>query len=102
MLRITRQHRTAREEHSACMGSLERTAAAVYFTCGRASRVRRRGRSTAFRYLAQMPSQPPTLSYASPPPERLTRWILWLLVTDCILLVAAVGTGVGADVYDRL
>lgn len=31
---------------------LERTAAAVYFTCGRASRVRRRGRSTAFRYLS--------------------------------------------------
>src|SRR5688500_11915040 len=29
---------------------LERTAAAVYFTCGRASRVRRRGRSTALRY----------------------------------------------------
>jgi hypothetical protein len=29
---------------------LERTAAAVYFTCGRASRVRRRVRSTAFRY----------------------------------------------------
>jgi hypothetical protein len=28
----------------------ERTAAAVYFTCGRASRVRRRGRSTALRY----------------------------------------------------
>src|SRR6478609_2471631 len=32
---------------------LERTAAAVYFTCGRASRVRRRGRSTALRYAAQ-------------------------------------------------
>jgi hypothetical protein len=31
---------------------LERTAAAVYFTCGRASRVRRRGRSTALRYVA--------------------------------------------------
>ena len=31
---------------------LERTAAAVYFTCGRASRVRRRGRSTASRYRA--------------------------------------------------
>ena len=31
---------------------LERTAAAVYFTCGRASRVRRRGRSTAIRYPA--------------------------------------------------
>src|SRR6059058_2322583 len=31
---------------------LERTAAAVYFTCGRASRGRRRGRSTAFRYPA--------------------------------------------------
>ena len=29
---------------------LERTAAAVYFTCGRASRVRRRGRSTALRW----------------------------------------------------
>src|SRR5439155_5644576 len=29
---------------------LERTAAAVYFTSGRASRVRRRGRSTAIRY----------------------------------------------------
>jgi hypothetical protein len=29
---------------------LERTAAAVYFTCGRASRVRRRGRSTASRH----------------------------------------------------
>src|SRR5262249_26831718 len=29
---------------------LERTAAAVYFTRGRASRVRRRGRSTALRY----------------------------------------------------
>src|SRR6185369_6785566 len=28
---------------------LEGTSAAVYFTCGRASRVRRRGRSTAFR-----------------------------------------------------
>jgi hypothetical protein len=27
-------------------------AAAVYFTCGRASRVRRRGRSTALRYPA--------------------------------------------------
>ena len=33
---------------------LERTAAAVYFTCGRASRVRRRGRSTAVRYLAMV------------------------------------------------
>src|SRR5688500_16956092 len=33
---------------------LERTAAAVYFTCGRASRVRRRGRSTASRYATQM------------------------------------------------
>jgi hypothetical protein len=31
---------------------LERTAAAVYFTRGRSSRVRRRGRSTAFRYSA--------------------------------------------------
>jgi len=31
---------------------LERTAAAVYFDCGRASRVRRRGRSTALRYPA--------------------------------------------------
>lgn len=31
---------------------LERTAAAVYFTCGGASRVCRRGRSTAFRYPA--------------------------------------------------
>ena len=31
---------------------LERTAAAVYFTCDRASRVRRRGRSTALRYAA--------------------------------------------------
>src|SRR5688572_2981229 len=29
---------------------LERTAAAVYFSCGRASLVRRRGRSTASRY----------------------------------------------------
>src|SRR3954468_19978686 len=29
---------------------LDRTAAAVYFTRGRASRVRRRGRSTALRY----------------------------------------------------
>src|SRR4051794_25973219 len=29
---------------------LEWTAAAVYFSCGRASRVRRRGRSTALRY----------------------------------------------------
>src|SRR5579862_3429180 len=28
----------------------ERTAAAVYYPCGRASRVRRRGRSTALRY----------------------------------------------------
>src|SRR5215471_11993977 len=36
---------------------LERTAAAVYFVCGRASRVRRRGRSTAFRY------PPWTMSY---------------------------------------
>jgi len=34
------------------MGCLERTAAAVYFTCGRASRVRRRRRSTALRYPA--------------------------------------------------
>ena len=34
---------------------LERTAAAVYFICGRASRVRRRGRSTAFRYPAEAP-----------------------------------------------
>src|SRR5688572_27934573 len=34
------------------MGSLERTAAAVYFTCSQASRVRRRGRSTASRYPA--------------------------------------------------
>src|SRR4051794_27141018 len=32
---------------------LERTAAAVYFTCGRASRGRRRGRSTALRYPAE-------------------------------------------------
>jgi len=31
---------------------LERTAAAVYFVCGRALRVRRRGRSTALRYPA--------------------------------------------------
>jgi uncharacterized protein YtpQ (UPF0354 family) len=31
---------------------LERTAAAVYVTCGRASRVRRHGRSTALRYPA--------------------------------------------------
>jgi hypothetical protein len=31
---------------------LERTAAAVYFICDRASRVRRRGRSTALRYPA--------------------------------------------------
>ncbi len=34
---------------------MERTAAAVYFTCSRASRVRRRGRSTAIRCLP-MPS----------------------------------------------
>ncbi len=33
---------------------LERTAAAVDFTCGRASRVRRRGRSTALRYAAEV------------------------------------------------
>jgi hypothetical protein len=58
-LMITHITRVAREEHSACMGSLERTAAAVYFTCGRASRVRRRGRSTAFRYPA-VTSQPGT------------------------------------------
>src|SRR5579884_2315147 len=32
---------------------LERTAAAAYFTCGRASRVRRRGRSTALRYTSR-------------------------------------------------
>src|SRR5207248_2576790 len=32
---------------------LERTAAAVYFSWGRASRVRRRGRLTAFRYAAE-------------------------------------------------
>jgi hypothetical protein len=31
----------------------KRTAAAVCFTCGRASRVRRRGRSTAFRHVAE-------------------------------------------------
>ncbi len=46
------------------MGSLERTAAAVYFTCGRASHVRRRGRSTALRYLAgvaRMDEGPPEL-----------------------------------------
>jgi hypothetical protein len=34
------------------------TAAAVYFTCGRASRVRRRGRSTALRYAAPRPTKP--------------------------------------------
>ena len=33
--------------------SLERTAAAVYFTCGRASRVRHHGRSTALRSAAR-------------------------------------------------
>jgi hypothetical protein len=35
---------------------LERTAAAVYFTGGRASRVRRRGRSTALRWALVTPS----------------------------------------------
>jgi hypothetical protein len=39
-------HWSARPPHNL---PLERTAAAVYFTCGRASRVRRRGRSTALR-----------------------------------------------------
>src|SRR5438874_2326425 len=34
---------------------LERTAAAVYFSCGRSSRVRRRGRSAALRYAAEAP-----------------------------------------------
>jgi NAD(P)-dependent dehydrogenase (short-subunit alcohol dehydrogenase family) len=34
------------------MGSLERTAAVVHFTCARAARVRGLGRSTAFRYAA--------------------------------------------------
>jgi len=37
---------------------LERTAAAVYFNCGRASRVRRRGRSTALRYSAEATPMP--------------------------------------------
>src|SRR5262245_58557920 len=42
---------------------LERTAAAVQFTCGRASRVRRRGRSTALRYPADHVSELNTQSW---------------------------------------
>src|SRR5438874_1787727 len=44
--------RSARRDGRHHNPPLERTAAAVYFTCRRASRVRRRGRSTAFRYSA--------------------------------------------------
>lgn len=44
----------ARDRHRAvAYPALEQTAAAVYFTCRRASRVRRRGRSTASRYAAE-------------------------------------------------
>src|SRR5262245_1950647 len=46
---------------------LERTAAAVYFVCGRASRVRRRGRSMALRY----------------PPQMKQRWII-LTAAVCV------------------
>src|SRR4051812_25848466 len=46
------------------MGSLERTAAAVYFSCGRTSRGRHRGRSTALRYPASG-GVPLKLSYAT-------------------------------------
>jgi hypothetical protein len=68
---------------------LERTAAAVYFTCGRASRVRRRGRSTALRYSAtassldRAPSHPQPLAYAEPstPRRRVPlRWWAYVLI----------------------
>ena len=59
---------------------LERTAAAVYFTCGRASRVRRLGRSTASRYAtaavrsmtAMNTSEAPIVVYDS---KRLPLWL---------------------------
>src|SRR5262249_16066116 len=57
---------------------LERTAAAVYFTCGRASRVRRRDRSTALRY----PALADTM-------KRTLRSLLWWL--PALLLAAAAG-----------
>ena len=46
---------------------LERTAAAVCFFCGRASRVRRRGRSTAFRW-------PRAVGIKMPEPKELAAW----------------------------
>jgi hypothetical protein len=46
--RLARATATAQEYQLPHNPPLERTAAAVYFTCGRASRVRRRGRSTAY------------------------------------------------------
>src|SRR3954463_6964788 len=71
---------------------LERPAAAVYFTCGRASRVRRRGRSTALRYPAMQTSADPalTLDYRSPRPAptignlRLVRLVA--VLTSAVLL----------------
>ena len=49
-----------------------------------------------------MSSQPPILTYASPKPDGLLRWLLWLTLAEIVLVVAAVGTGIGGDVYDRL
>src|SRR4051794_21807265 len=42
---------------------LEQTAATVYFTCGRGSRVLRSGRSTALRYGASVTLQLKTINY---------------------------------------
>ncbi len=64
---------------------LERTAAAVNFTCGRTSRVRRRSRSTALRYAAE--SRPTNSSAAVPVGLRgPTTW----------RIAAAMGVGISA------
>src|SRR5262245_38404986 len=84
-------HTEPREEHSACMGSLERTAAALYLSCGRASRVRRDGRPTALHYLLRtcvmVHQDVGTLDYRIPSRRRSRARIFW------------VATGIAAAVW---
>ena len=75
---------------------LERTAAAVYFTCGRASRVRRRGRSTALRYVAEpMAAEEEQLERQTVQPRNLVVEIIGTIVS--MILGAFLGLMTGGN-----